>query len=383
MDARAPIRALLVEDNPGDARLIREMVREARGGRVQVAHAERLASAIERLADPEAVLEVVLLDLSLPDSQGFETFTRLRAAAPLVPIVVLSGLDDETVALRAVQAGAQDYLVKGHVDGDTLVRALRYAIERKRLEEAQRAVERQKDEFVSSVSHDLRTPIAAIKASVGVLLAAPPAGLSPPQQRLLTNVGLAADELARLVEDLLDTSRIQAGRVELFRTTVDLRDLARRAARSVEPLAQARRQTLELALPAEPVPAQVDAERVVRVLVNLLGNANKHGRAGGRIRLALERADGLTARLSVADDGPGIAPEEAERIFQRFYRAPAGGDKPRGTGLGLAIVRALVELHGGRVWAEPRDPEGRGATFVVSLPLGALAAFPSGADPVG
>lgn len=374
MDPPTQIRALLVEDNPGDARLIQEMLKVARGGSaLRLEQLQRLAAAIKRLEPGSGEpVDVVLLDLSLPDSQGFATFSRLRAAAPSLPILVLSGLDDETVAVRAVQAGAQDYLVKGHVDGDTLVRAMRYAIERTRLDAAQREVERQKDEFVANVSHDLRTPIAAIKASIQVLLAAPPSGTGPAHQRLLANVDLAADELARLVEDLLDTSRLQAGRIELWRGPCDLRDLAGRAARSVESLARARQQTLELDLPAEPVLAAVDAERVTRVLVNLLGNAHKHGREGGRIRLALRRDVGQ-ARLSVADDGPGIPPADLERIFHRFERGSGTrGGATGGAGLGLAIARGLVELHGGRLWAERGGGDGQGATFVATLPLAAV-----------
>src|SRR4029077_21164601 len=123
------------------------------------------------------VTDVVLLDLTLPDSQGFETFTRLHTQAPDVAIVVLSGLDDETLAVRAVQEGAQDYLVKGQVDGGTILRAMRYAIERQRLETVRRDLEQQRDEFFSSVSHDLRTPVAAIKAAIGVVLAHMPLDL--------------------------------------------------------------------------------------------------------------------------------------------------------------------------------------------------------------
>ncbi len=132
----SPQNVLLIEDNPGDARLIREMLAEAGTQAFRVEHADRLSVAFERLGVDN--VDVVLLDLSLPDSQGLETFLRTRARDPVVPIVVLSGLDDETVALRAVQEGAQDYLVKGRVDSDVLVRAIRYAIERRAVERLQR-----------------------------------------------------------------------------------------------------------------------------------------------------------------------------------------------------------------------------------------------------
>ena len=125
-----PTRALLIEDNPGDARLIQEMLRDAGLGHaaVELAHADRLALGLEHLTNQ--VTDLVLLDLTLPDSQGFDTFTSVHTHAPDVAIVVLSGLDDETLAVRAVQEGAQDYLVKGQVDGGALLRSMRYAIVR-------------------------------------------------------------------------------------------------------------------------------------------------------------------------------------------------------------------------------------------------------------
>src|SRR5262249_51821769 len=213
----------------GDARLIREMLRDAGGGEqdVQLSHADRLSSGLDQLARIGA--DVVLLDLSLPDSHGLETFAAVHAAAPLVAIVVLSGLDDEGVAVGVFRGGAQDYLVKGRVDGVALLRSMRYAIERQRLEAARHDLERQRDEFFSSVSHDLRTPVAAIKAAITVVLANEPPNMPPSLHRMLTNVDLAADELANLIEDLLEVARLQSRRVELWRSDVDMRDVLARA----------------------------------------------------------------------------------------------------------------------------------------------------------
>jgi PAS domain S-box-containing protein/putative nucleotidyltransferase with HDIG domain len=137
----SPTTVLLIEDNPGDARLIREMLAEGAGARFQLVCAEQLSSGLERLAAND--IEVVLLDLGLPDSQGFDTFTKTYAQAPGVPIIVLSGLADEQLAIKTVQEGAQDYLVKGHLDSHALVRTIRYAIERKRTEELLRESETQ------------------------------------------------------------------------------------------------------------------------------------------------------------------------------------------------------------------------------------------------
>jgi signal transduction histidine kinase len=337
-------------------------MRLAGHAQMELAHADRLSVGLERLSQQD--VEVVLLDLSLPDSHGFDTFTTVRTHAPEVAIVVLSGLDDETLAVRAVQEGAQDYLVKGQGDGGTILRSMRYAIERQRLESVRRDLERQRDEFFSSVSHDLRTPVAAIKAAIGVVLANMPPEVPQALQRLLGNVDLAADELTSLIEDLLEMARLQSGRVELWRSSVDLRDVIARAARALEPLMQARGQHVLFSPPAEPVPASVDAERLGRVLRNLLGNAQKYGRENGTVLVAVERS-ATEVCISVTDDGAGIPPEDQERIFERFFRVAGSGSS--GSGLGLAIARGLVELHGGRLWVE--STLGRGSTFRVALPV--------------
>ncbi|HEY1292409.1 MAG TPA: ATP-binding protein [Chloroflexota bacterium] len=361
----APIRALLVEDNPGDARLIREMLRDAGGSAnaISVSVVDRLASGIQHVRDHGA--DLVLLDLSLPDSSGLATFDTLHAAAPGTPIVVLSGLADESVAVTAVHHGAQDYLVKGQVDGSAVLRSMRYAIERQRLEDARAELERQRDEFFSSVSHDLRTPVAAIKAAIGVILANEPASMPAPLHRLLGNIDLAADELTRLIEDLLEIARLQAGRVTLWRSSIDLREVVARAVHAIEPLAAERAQTVEVERPDQPVMFEADGDRLGRVLRNLLANAQKYGRDEGCIGVRVED-DTRQVRILVTDDGPGIPAEVQERIFERFYRV--GGSSAAGTGLGLAIARGLVELHGGRLSVE--STPGQGSTFVITLPRG-------------
>lgn len=678
------LQLLVIEDNPGDVRLLTILLAEAGAGDWQIIHADRLESGLAHLEKPGA--DAVLLDLSLPDSQGLATFKRLHAAAPGVPVIVLSGLEDETMAVAAVQAGAQDYLVKGMADGQLLVRAVRYAIERYRMvlsqefldqvgttlvasldyettlqqiarlavpfladyclidlitpagdvarvaaahadpnkaslvdrlrgyapiashphpifsvleagrleltepitddqlrsiardpdhltllqqlaprstlrlpllsrprpegsqagkrpviahtrlgamtlamaesgrrydardlpiaqemarrcamaidnarlfQETQQArreaellaaertailsqitdgvilrdtnghltfmnpaarqlvgyrdgdpvnsqeryqlltsdgqpyppeqrpliraavagetviddehrirrqdgseivvrasaapvmtddgtrlggvltmhdvtaryeLERRKDEFFANISHDLRTPLTGILASLGVVLTHLSSDLSKPLQRLLVNAEGAAQRMTVLVDDLLDLSRLQAGRLQLHLDQCDATHIVRRAAAVIEPLVPSRQQHLTVTVPAEPVWITADAERLERVLVNLLSNAHKYGHDGGSIELSLT---GLADEVifAVADDGPGIPLAEQARIFERFSRlqGPTVSDVA-GSGLGLAIARALTELHGGRV--ELSSQPGAGATFRVRLPNG-------------
>jgi PAS domain S-box-containing protein len=239
---------------------------------------------------------------------------------------------------------------------------------RKEAEAEHARLELERDQFFSSVSHDLRTPLAAITASIGVVLANQPPRTSPALHRLLVNIDEAADDMGNLVEDLLELSRLQAGRVQLCREPTDLREVALRAAREIEPLAEARGQRIHLDLTPDSLTGWIDAPRLGRVLVNLLSNATKYGREHGTVFLRLDAQAGQ-AHFLVLDDGPGISDCDRERIFERFYRAEnEATQRAPGSGLGLPIARALVELHGGRIWVE--SPPGEGAAFHVALPLG-------------
>ncbi|MGI8915525.1 MAG: sensor histidine kinase, partial [Chloroflexota bacterium] len=200
---------------------------------------------------------------------------------------------------------------------------------------------------------------------IGAVLAHAPSDLSPPLRRLLVNIDLASSRMARLVDDLLELTRLQAGRVQLRLARTDLSALARRVGSAIEPLAEAKRQHLVFDLPEQPVWLSVDAERLERALLNLLGNAQKYGREGGLIRLCLAQRDGAVV-LAVSDDGPGIPPGEQARIFNRFYRVAGTAGNP-GSGLGLPIARGLVELHGGRLSLE--SAPGEGSTFTITLPV--------------
>ncbi|MCC7369249.1 MAG: PAS domain S-box protein [Chloroflexi bacterium] len=233
---------------------------------------------------------------------------------------------------------------------------------------ARRELDRLKEELFANVSHDLRTPIATIKASIEVVLENEPPELAEPFHRLLENIHRESERMTTLVDDLLDLTRLQAGRLRLRAAQTDLRALVGRLARTIEPLAGRRGQRLVVELPRRAVVATVDAERLERALLNLLINAHRYGRDGGMIRLALKRRR-REILVTVADDGPGIAEEDQPRIFERFYRPKTeAARRSQGSGLGLPIARAMVELHGGRIWLESRP--GEGAAFHIALPTG-------------
>jgi two-component system phosphate regulon sensor histidine kinase PhoR len=229
---------------------------------------------------------------------------------------------------------------------------------------AWRERELQRDESFANASHDLRTPVAAISGAIEVFLRDAPAGIPPPLYHMLLIIEQETARMRALVDDVLELTGVEAGRVQLRCKLTDVRGLARQAARAIEPLADERRQHLVVDLPARAVRLNVDAERLGRALLNLLSNAQEYAPDGGTIRLALARR-AKDVLLSVADNGPGIPATEQTRIFERFYRGP-GARSHRGSGLGLPIAQAMVELHGGRVWVESEP--GAGAVFYVSLP---------------
>jgi PAS domain S-box-containing protein len=235
--------------------------------------------------------------------------------------------------------------------------------ERRRAEEALRDADRRKDEFIAMLSHELRNPLAPIRTGLDLLRGAPGAAATAEVRAVMER---QFSHLVRLVDDLLEASRISRGKIELRRERVDLGAAVASAIDASQPALQAAHHALEVRMPREPLPVEGDFVRLVQVIGNLLANAGKYTDAGGRIVLEARR-EGAHAVLSVRDNGIGISPEVLPQVFDMFTqvdRARSGG----GLGVGLALVQRLVELHGGTVEAASAGL-GRGSTFTVRLPL--------------
>ncbi len=232
---------------------------------------------------------------------------------------------------------------------------------------ARQELERLREVFVASVSHDLRTPLTAIKAGLGMLEASGGDQLQDDLRPLLANARRNAERLGMLIDDLLAHNQLQAGTLRLNAESLDLREVVANATTAIHPLIRQKNQALELNLP-EPLSVCGDTHRLEQVVANLLANAHEHTPAGTRIAVSGTVDDGEVC-LTVRDDGPGIPPTELEAVFQRFHRL-AGSNG--GSGLGLSIARSLVELHGGRLWAE--SAPNCGLAFHVALPRATVEA---------
>jgi signal transduction histidine kinase len=366
---------LLIEDNPGDADLVRLRLVEGKSA-VDVSCVNRLSDGLASLKEKSP--GVILLDLNLPDSQGAETFRKVLEKAPDVPIVILSGQDDEELAFKALHQGVQDYLVKGAISSNGLDRAMRYAVERQALLRSLEMSRKQqlefKNQFLSHVSHELRTPLTCIHQFVTILLDGLAGEVSPEQGDHLKTILRSVNQLGAMVRDLLEASRAESGKIRIEPRCVAIGDLIRQAVAMMQPVAHEKEVGLEVGVDTRIPFVYGDPGRILEVLINLIENGIKFTPQGGAVtlRACLVQTDPDFVYISVTDTGCGITPEARALVFERLYQDPNAVDNNRkGLGLGLFIAKELVSLHGGRIWVASEP--GHGSTFSFTLPLYSLA----------
>jgi DNA-binding NarL/FixJ family response regulator len=375
----APLAVLLVEDNPGDAGLLQALLDEgadagrAGGGTprtVSVRWVQRLSAAREALADGGPV-DVVLLDLTLPDARGMDTVSQMRAAAPSLPVVVLTGLDDEALALRAMQAGAQDYLVKGAFTGAGLHRALHRAVERQRLVDAARRATAARDLVLGVVAHDLRDPLSAIKMCAGAL------GRTPTAESVGELAGVvrqSAEWMERIIRDLLDVTTIEAGRLAVDRGPLSAAAVAEQLRTRYTPLAAERGCALRCEVARALPPVDADGERLAAGARqparqrDQVHAPRRHRGARGRAVAGRRRA--LRGPRHGSGD-PGRAPAAPVRPVLAGARDAAGRRRAR-AGDRAGHRAGARQRAGGREHAGQRDPllarpRRRGVTRAPSL----------------
>ncbi len=289
-----------------------------------------------------AVVAVVMSAVDLALAGWSLTAENVREVGARLVLLALFGIGMAVLARRLVLEQEAAQLVRG---------------EAQRLEE----LDRLRADFVSSVSHELRTPLTSARAGLGLLETSGIEQLRPDQRELLVNARGSIESLGILIDDLLTLNQLEAGALHLDREPLDLRAVVTDALSAVHPMMQEKEQVLEADLP-ELMPVEGDPRRLEHVVANLLANAHWHTPAGTRVAISGRVVAGEVL-LSISDNGPGIPAGELENIFRRFYRVTSPDE---GSGLGLAIAKNIVELHGGRIWAESRP--GEGATFHVALP---------------
>jgi signal transduction histidine kinase len=369
---KQPMQVLVVEDDAVDAQLLQKMFTKERMGSFAITHKVRMSDGMEHLANGD--VDIVLLDMGLPDGDGLDIVRRAQAVAPDVPVIVLTGLEDEAIAADAMKAGAQDYLIKGQIESRALPRALRHAIDRHRMRsETDQMRNNQlqfKDNFLSHVSHELRSPINAIYQFVTILLDNLVGELNPEQREYLNIVFRNVKQLQAMIDDLLEVTRGQAGKltIEVQRTSVAA--AINETVKTLQVAAATKSIKLQAQIAEELPLVCADPTRLRQILIILLDNAIKFTPANGSVTVKahpMEQDSNLLV-LEVVDTGRGIAPGMTEQIFERLFQASDPSQAGRqGLGLGLHICKELVVRQGGRIWAT--STPGQGSTFSVTLPI--------------
>ena len=405
IDTGRKLVVLAIEDNLADTRLLEKMLAPCP---FELECVDRLSKALPRLAAKK--IDVILLDLSLPDAQGLDCFYQVHCQAPHIPIVVLTGMEDESIGSEAVQAGAQDYLVKGQVSAGLLARSIKYAVERhhteSKLKQLNESLERRviqlatanqeldklaqslalsnqqalqaansKSQFVARISHDIRTPISAVLGITDLLLQKNSRCSEEEMRKLIELIDESARSQLNLLTDILDLSKLEAGKVELekidFCPVQLLEDIAELFAASATKKGVSLTTCVDATL--QPV-LQGDPARLREILLNLTNNAIKFTPPQGEVVLRATREcenenendDQVTVRFSVTDSGIGLTAADSNRLFEPFVQLHSSHED-QGTGLGLSICKRLVGLMAGEIGADSNS--GKGATFWFTVRL--------------
>jgi signal transduction histidine kinase len=377
------MQVLLVEDNPADATLVRQAFSQFSQEQWQFIGVETLGEAITAYHhvsdDPEnEPFDLVLLDLGLPDAKGLETIQQFLAASPEALVVVLSGLDDETLALQAIEQGAQDYLVKDQITLQTLLKSIQFAIRRQHtLRQTQRsacvtqqalhqaqAINEQQISFVGMVSHEIRNPLGVIQMSTEMLQSILDGQVNTKVQKWLGKIQIANDQVIYLLNDVLTLCRLRAENLSCKYSCVRLHNFCTDLVDEIQQTA-GENHVIELTVQKGLGHAFTDIQLVRSIFTNLISNAIKYTPQGGIIRFSVT-ADDRWITFLVQDSGIGIPEAEQQHLFEHFYRASNAADID-GTGLGLAIVNRCVVALQGKIEVESKVD--RGTTFKVQLPL--------------
>ena len=379
--AKEKLRVLLVEDNPTDALIVKKKLQRDANFDYEIDHVVSGEEAVSTLE--KGAYHITLLDYNLPKKSGLETLREVKSKNIETPIVMITGQGDEAVAAQLIKEGAFDYLPKRDGYEDSVPLMIRKTIaefrarqERQRLQKeialkkdelektnAQlKELDRMKSDFVANVVHELRTPLTLIKGNLDNIEKGFAGEVQPKQKEIISDVFRVVNRLARLVNDLLDLSKIESGKMEFKKEAVDIVGLAGEVVKDFEKTASEKKIGIEKGFPKGEVKINADKDKLTQVFVNLMGNAIKFTDKGDVTIKIIELQDEV--QVEIQDTGPGMNKDQIGRIFDKFVRVVA--EKKEGTGLGLPIAKDIVELHKGRIRVETSP--GKGSTFIFNLP---------------
>ncbi|QEF98508.1 Phytochrome-like protein cph1 [Stieleria maiorica] len=396
------LSVLVVEDNDVDFMQVAKNLRYGTR-RIVLSHATSLGAALQELGLRR--FDVILTDLSLPDSSGLETVKRLRAQCDDVPILVLTGLDDETVEREILQAGAQDFLPKGLAGSSWTRKAIEHAVERQHtvnemhrvteaLQTSHRLLREQSEmrkqdnqklerlhqtahEFLAKASHDIRNPLTVIKEHISIVREGLAGRINYEQAEMLEKALIRADDVNTKLDDLLDSSKLDSGLLDICRQPSHVGELIDSVRTTLAQRAAMRNVELEIQADVDVPLAYCDGQKVCRVLICLAVNAINACRDSGHVRIWVRHDESeQQIRIGVTDDGIGIAAEQRDQLAARFARPGLTTDPDdKFLGLGLSIAARFCRLNLGRLHIES-EPD-LGSIFWFGLPVaGSVQIFP-------
>lgn len=369
---RPTIRILLIEDDEEDYILLQKLLTKVPAARYELLWENTYEAGLAHMLKEDH--DICLLDYLLGAYNGIALVKAARSQGYSRPIVLLTGAYEEEIDIQALQAGADDYISKGQVQGELLHRIIRYAIERKKTELerekllseqlAARELEKKRNEFISMVVHELKTPLTSLKGYAQLLRKRYVAGVDDQAVRLATRMDAQINKLTGLVDDFLDVSRIAAGKLQFREEYFDFDVLVNEVIEELQPTTD-HHQICRVGTTNQTIWG--DRMRIGQVITNFLSNAIKYAPETDRI-LVNTSSNGDTVSLSVQDFGPGIPKNQQELIFTPFYRLDDALQRAAsGLGLGLHIAAEIIRRQGGQIWLE--SDEGQGATFGFTLPI--------------
>src|SRR4030042_67810 len=376
-------RILVIDDEKEMRSFLSKALSRIAGVRVELAESGQ--EALQKLE--KETFDLILTDLKMPGMDGLQLITEIAKVKPETLTMMMTGHGTIDSALEAMKRGASDYLMKPLNLDELIVRIQKVLEEKQRfvrlrdfadqLERANQELRRidcMKSEFVSIASHELRTPLAAIKNAVQLVLKGPAGKINENKRRFLSMAERNINRLTNILNDLLNLSRIESGRIELNFENTRLKGLIELTASSLRPHADAKSIRIDVEVSEQLPTVYGDQDKIEQILTNLIGNAIKFTPEGGQILITAEpsKGGGESQRdmiaVSVKDTGIGIPPEHLDPIFEKFHQVEGSLQRSvSGTGLGLSITKGLVEAHQGKIYVE--SEVGKGSAFTFTLPI--------------